>query len=127
MTRAEVPSGPDLPRAGGFAAAAAGAAATPAASAEAPAQGNALAGFSPSDARTQARAAAASAAEALPRVSSRKSRMVAVLELIAGLAVFGLGLQLDNTVLHGNADTIWLVLHGFALYGIGAGLYGLRP
>ena len=69
----------------------------------------------------------ASAAEALPRVSSRKSRLVAVLELVAGLAVFGLGLQLDNTVLHGNADTIWLVLHGFALYGIGAGLYGLRP
>ena len=53
--------------------------------------------------------------------------MLALVELAAGLAVFAAGLQLDNTVLHGNANTLWLVLHAFALYGVGSGLYGMRP
>ena len=65
--------------------------------------------------------------DALPPRSGRKSRLVSVLELVAGVAVFAIGLRLDNTILHGNADTIWLVLHAFGLYGIGSGLYGLRP
>lgn len=51
----------------------------------------------------------------------------ALLEIGAGILIFYLGLHLDNTVLHGNASTIWTVLHAFALYGIGAGIAELWP
>jgi hypothetical protein len=125
MTRAEVPRGPDLPR---FATPA-GVAASPAADLVPPApsgEAQVPAGLVPADERAhQARMGAAS--PAAPRSVARGSRLLAVLELIAGVAVFALGLQVDNSVLHGNADTVSLVLHGFALYGIGSGLYGVRP
>lgn len=119
LSRADVPSGPDLPR---FVAPS-GVLAPDAAAPASPAPPSAQAKV---DERSRPRAGGGTS-EALPRLARRKSRLVATLELVAGMAVFAIGLQLDNTVLHGNADGVWLALHAFGLYGIGSGLHGLRP
>ncbi len=57
-----------------------------------------------------------------PRASSRS---LAMLELLAGGALLYLGVRMDNSVLYGNATHLSLLLHGFAFYGVGAGIAGL--
>jgi hypothetical protein len=59
--------------------------------------------------------------------ASKRSRAFAVLELVGAAIVLYTGLQLDDTILHGNASLVSLALHGLAIYALGAGLAGLRP
>jgi hypothetical protein len=56
----------------------------------------------------------------------RRSRALAVAEILGAAAVLYFGLRLDDTVLHGNASLVSLALHGVAIYALGAGLAGLR-
>lgn len=49
-----------------------------------------------------------------------------LIEIIAGLAVFAFGIQQDSSILFGNASLVMTLMHGAALYAIGAGLLELR-
>jgi hypothetical protein len=60
-----------------------------------------------------------------PRAVPARGR--ALLEIVAGLLVFYLGLHMDNSILHGDASITWLILHAFGLYAIGSGIAGLWP
>jgi hypothetical protein len=47
-------------------------------------------------------------------------------EILAGVLVFVFFAQQDNSILFGNASALAVVLHGFALYGIGMGIREIR-
>jgi hypothetical protein len=55
-----------------------------------------------------------------------RSAVRAGLEIGAGLLVFVFFMQSNNSILLGNADVVALVVHGFALFGIGSGVLELR-
>jgi len=59
--------------------------------------------------------------------ATARSRVIALLELVGGLVVLYMGLRFGDSVLHGNASLLSVAVHGLALYGLGAGLVGLRP
>jgi hypothetical protein len=56
-----------------------------------------------------------------------RARGFALAELIGGVLLLFLGVHMDNSVLYGNATQLSLLLHGFAFYGLGAGIAGLWP
>jgi hypothetical protein len=58
--------------------------------------------------------------------NSVKSLGRPILEVVAGIAVFAFFAQQDNSILFGNASALSIVLHGFALYGIGMGIWEIR-
>jgi hypothetical protein len=55
-----------------------------------------------------------------------RSAVRAALEIGAGMVVFVIFMQSNNSILLGNADVIAIVMHGFAIFGIGAGVLELR-
>jgi hypothetical protein len=57
---------------------------------------------------------------------STKSLGLPLLEIVAALAVFVFFAQQDNSIFFGNASPLSIVLHGFALYGIGMGIWEIR-
>jgi hypothetical protein len=63
---------------------------------------------------------------ATPKQAER-SRALAAAELLAGVLVFVGGVYADNSVLAGSASPASIVLHGFAIFGVLTGLWGLRP
>jgi hypothetical protein len=64
----------------------------------------------------------------VPDVDDRISRMTrAGGMLLSAVAVFGLGIYLDRSILHGTANPLWIGLHAFAIYALGVGVAGLRP
>ena len=50
----------------------------------------------------------------------------ALVQVVAGLVVFGIFMQQGNSILLGNADVVSIVLHGFAFFSVGVGLAELR-
>jgi len=46
--------------------------------------------------------------------------------MVLGLVVFVYFMQGGNSILLGNADVVSVVMHGLAIFGIGAGVLELR-
>jgi hypothetical protein len=55
------------------------------------------------------------------------SRGFALVELLAGAGAVYLGVHLESSIFTGDGTWLSIIAHGFALYGIGAGVVGLRP
>ena len=50
----------------------------------------------------------------------------ALIQVVAGLVIFGFFMQQGNSIVLGNADVVSIVLHGIAFFSIGVGLAELR-
>ncbi len=55
-----------------------------------------------------------------------RSAVRAALEIGAGMMVFVFFMQANNSILLGNADVVAIVMHGFAIFGVGSGVLELR-
>jgi hypothetical protein len=62
-----------------------------------------------------------------PAPRAVRSVGLAMMEIAGSLVVFYLGIHFDNSVVYGNATPLSIAFHGFAIYGIGAGVAGLWP
>lgn len=55
-----------------------------------------------------------------------RTRVQAVAEIVLAILIVYMGLRTDHSVLHGNANMVWVALHGLALFSVGRAVAGLR-
>ena len=85
---------------------------------------------------TRGPAAATEAGKAGPRPATNaeepagaalaRNRVQAVAELVLAILIVYMGLRTDHSVLHGNANMLWVALHGLAIFSVGRAIAGLR-
>jgi len=55
-----------------------------------------------------------------------RSRVQAAAELVLAILIVFMGLRTDHSILHGNANMLWVALHGLAIFSVGRAVAGLR-
>jgi hypothetical protein len=56
-----------------------------------------------------------------------RHRQLSLLRVLAAVAIAGLGVVFDSSIVYGNANLLSVLAHALAIYQLGVGLRGLAP
>jgi ribosomal protein L7/L12 len=62
-----------------------------------------------------------------PKATPSRRRQIALLRILGAVAIAALGIQLDSSILWGNANVFSVLAHALAIHQLGVGVRGVAP